>query len=244
LDKIVQADPEDGAYISHRNFRHMRGCGLNPIPVFHAGESFSWLEKYIHQEACDYIALGGVAKNTLTWNWAFFDECFEIIEESGRTIKTHAFGVGEEETLIHYPFASADATSWILRSQKFGMTDISRLGDRSWRGSLDDGRLAAARTYLEALDAHRLESQIREQREFDFYLALRPENPWWLPSLWTAGHRNALISFHQTFDPALTKQFIDEPLLFLQRQRYNQRLELLEEMKNRYTGRMSEWRSL
>ena len=243
LDNINPDDPEDGAHVSHQNFRHMRQRGLNPIPVFHAGEDFAWLRKYIFEEGSEHIGLGGVAgSRSIERNWAFFDQCFAVIEKCGRPIKTHAFGVAHEATLLRYPFASADAASWLLRAQKFGSTDVSRLGGRAWRASLntDDNRRYAARTFLEALDANRFERQVRETREFDFYLSLRPEHPWWFPALWTVSHRHALVSYRRDLNPNLVQRFINDPWSVLTQRRYAASLALLEEMKARYTDNLHE----
>jgi hypothetical protein len=245
LDKIDPYAPGTGesGLISHQNFRHMVSRGLNPIPVFHAGEPISWLEEYIHEEGCDYIGFGGVASNrSINRSMAAFDECFEIIENCGRLIKTHAFGVGVPAMLIKYPFTSADSASWILRSQRYQTTDISRLGDRNWRGEIrtDPETLYAARTYLEALDAHRFERQIREEREFNFYLVIRTDHPSWLPALWVIGHRNALMSFYRHFDPAIIRQFIDYPMSILNRPYFAQQIEVLEEMKTRHRNRLAD----
>lgn len=243
LDEINHADPDDGAFVSYENFKRMRERGLNPLPVFHAGENITWLRKYIYDEGCTYIALGGVAESrSPNRNWAFFDQCYAVITKSGRDIKTHAFGVADEATLLHFPFASADAASWLLKAQKYAVTDLSRIGDREWRASIyqhhNTDLKYAARTFIEALDANRFERQVRETRDFDFYLVLVPENPWWLPALWTVGHRHALVSNRPGWTPALIKQFIEDPQSILNERRYASKLALLEEMKFRYINNL------
>jgi hypothetical protein len=253
LDVIDHEDPERGAMASYQNYRHMRSRGLDPVPAFHAGEDFPWLQTYI-DEGCSYIALGGVASthSTVQRNWAFFNQCFKIIGKAGRPIKTHVFGVAHEATLVHYPFASADSASWLIRAQKARNSDISRLGDRAWRASLyepeNNHRLYAAMTFLEALDANRLERQIREnpeRRDFNFFLVVpKVDNDWWLAALWVVHHRNALVSNGPNWNPTLVKQFIDDPLSVLARPRIAAKLALLEEMKVRYYEYLNEQRRL
>src|SRR5690606_34552783 len=40
------------------NYEYMCNAGLHPLPVFHQGEDFSYLRKYL--EETEYIALGGM----------------------------------------------------------------------------------------------------------------------------------------------------------------------------------------
>jgi hypothetical protein len=69
---------------------------------------------------------------------------------------------------------------------------------------------------------------------------LVPENPWWLPALWTVGHRNALVSNRPGWAPTLIKQFIEDPQSILTERRYATKLALLEEMKTRYMNNLHE----
>lgn len=102
---VIQ-EPEE----SMKNWEYMRQQGLDPMPVFHANESFDFLKEYVEQVG--YIALGGVAG--LPWAkkkiYKYFDTCFGII---GDKIKVHGFGVCNLDYLIKYPFYSADGTSWL-----------------------------------------------------------------------------------------------------------------------------------
>jgi hypothetical protein len=193
LDEINPDLPDEAPLISWRRFQRMREYDLDPIPVFHAGEHFDWLRKYLDL-GCERIALGGVAgSRSDARNRAFFDECFKIIQGCGRLVRVHALGIAVPATLLHYPFDSADASSWILQSQRYEVTDLSRLGGAQWVASLSYHQKLAAGTFLEVLDANRLEREIREQRPFDFYLVFRLSNRWVLPAFRLVGHRNALI---------------------------------------------------
>ena len=50
----VIGDPE----ATYKNQKIMEKAGLKPLPCFHYGEDWSWLEKYIKEYS--YIALGGM----------------------------------------------------------------------------------------------------------------------------------------------------------------------------------------
>jgi hypothetical protein len=248
LDEVNRDEPEQAATVSYRNFKYMRERGLDPIPVYHNRENISWLQKYIYEEGCDYIGLSDVANSTVERNRVFFDRCFKIIGKAGRPIRTHAFGVAHEATLVNFPFTSADSAAWLIRAQVARNSDLSRLGDAAWRASLhereNNDRWYAATTFLEAYDAQHLERQIREnpeRRHFCFFLAVPQEdNVWWLPALWVAHHRNALVANRPGWDAALIKRFIDDPLSVLTQPRFVGKLELLQEMKVLYFANMKE----
>src|SRR5216684_8012262 len=53
----TQAEGDAAALATYDNFRRMRDAGLDPIPVFHQGERFDVLERYLVQEQCDYIGV-------------------------------------------------------------------------------------------------------------------------------------------------------------------------------------------
>jgi hypothetical protein len=48
--------------ISYENCYYMRSQGLDPVPVFHAGEDYCWLERYL-QRGCTDIGLAGVERS-------------------------------------------------------------------------------------------------------------------------------------------------------------------------------------
>jgi hypothetical protein len=165
LDVIEAPEHEQAAQESFDNFMRMREHGLSPIPTVHYGEDEDWIRRYV-DEGRDYIALGGVASEEKYRSWKFYDDCFRVIDDCGIPVKVHAFGVGAPDTLLRYPFASCDSTTWIMRSQQyweddFPGTNLSRLGGRDWQSSLKYHEKLAAATYLEALDANRLERLIQ-----------------------------------------------------------------------------------
>lgn len=108
-------DCNKAAKLSYRNQQIMKDAGLLPIPVFHQGEAFSWLDKYIADN--EYII--GLSTNkgaSIHTQRAWLDEVFSAICDSkGRPlIRTHAFGSTSPPTLLRYPFTTADSSTWLV----------------------------------------------------------------------------------------------------------------------------------
>ncbi|MBN1181798.1 MAG: hypothetical protein JXB49_05880 [Bacteroidales bacterium] len=93
-----------------QNQKIMEKAGLHPLPVFHYGEPFEFLQYYLNNY--DYICLGGQYDSRLR---SWLNECFSkyICDSKGKPIvKVHAFGIFKTELLLTYPFYSSDATTW------------------------------------------------------------------------------------------------------------------------------------
>ena len=94
-----------------KNCEIMKKAGLKPIPTFHFGEDYSYLEDYCKEY--DFIALGGVAQlRTYPKVSAWLDNCFAIIKKYWPK-KIHGFAITGERYLKRYPFYSVDSTSWL-----------------------------------------------------------------------------------------------------------------------------------
>lgn len=101
------------AVTSFKNYEQLRSRGLVVMPVFHCGESFSWLERMVDSGA-DYLGLGGtVGKNQRT-KVEFFKRCFSILGRADRHIQTHGFGCTSPALVRAFPFTSVDSTSWVM----------------------------------------------------------------------------------------------------------------------------------
>ena len=97
-----------------RNQKIMEEAGLSPLPVFHIGEPFEYLEYYINHY--DYIGLGGMvgkSKQTLdTWLDVVFGQY--ICDERGYPkVKVHGFGLTSVQLMVKYPWYSADSSTWM-----------------------------------------------------------------------------------------------------------------------------------
>jgi hypothetical protein len=113
LNCYASLDVIGDAEKTYSNFKIMKEAGLNPIPTFHRGEDFKWLEKYKDEP---YIALGGMVGDTKKALMPWMKKCFHIIPKS---CKVHGFGMTSPFLISRFPFYSIDSTSW-LSGQKYG----------------------------------------------------------------------------------------------------------------------------
>ena len=115
LDVITTDAPEIGAAASYSNYRAMRERGLRPVPVFHFGESISWLKRYL-DDGADYIALGGTAvlsskAKSLEWYSVAWQQL--VTADNKPIVRVHAFGETDAAILQAFPWQSADSATWI-----------------------------------------------------------------------------------------------------------------------------------
>lgn len=99
------------------------------IPVFHYGEDFGQLRKWLDYRHPDgskveyvglAISLEGVTKERIAWG----RQAMKVIAESTNPdVKTHAFGVGVKAVLEHINVTSTDATSWV-KCAAYGMIKV------------------------------------------------------------------------------------------------------------------------
>jgi len=127
IDIYANLDVIGDAKATLENQKKMEAAGLSPIPCFHYGENWEWLEYYL--DSYDYVAIGGVAmlrnKSVLT-DW--LDRCFKIICDTPNNYpraKIHGFGVTSIGVMCRYPWYSLDSTSWVLMS-RFGSILVPR----------------------------------------------------------------------------------------------------------------------
>ena len=131
LTDVISIDGKRGskltAELTLKNQKIMKEAGLRPLPVFHIGEPFEYLEYYIKRY--DYISLGGmvgVPKNTLI---LWLDECFgkHICDEKGMPkVKIHGFGLTSFSLMFRYPWYSCDSTQVITAESVQYMFHVSR----------------------------------------------------------------------------------------------------------------------
>ena len=112
----MDRSPEEidkSAAASYRNHQIMKDAGLSPIPVFHMGERFFWLDKML-AEGEDYIGISPYLRAGVRDIIKWADDCFSAITDSkGRPlVKTHGFGATGWRVLTRYPWTSADSVSW------------------------------------------------------------------------------------------------------------------------------------
>ena len=119
---------EDAAAASYKNQQIIKDAGLAPIPVFHQGEKFIWLEKMLDEKEPDI----GISTFKAKWNEPasqrkWLDDVFDIITDSrGRPlVKTHGFGITSIHFLVRYPWYTVDSTSW-SKAAGYGRIQVPR----------------------------------------------------------------------------------------------------------------------
>ena len=100
---------------SLNNYDTMRKAGIDIIPIYHLGAPSHVLKTLIAEY--DYVAISGYTiLRGLNSKRRYTDGVFNIAWPK----KLHALGLGTEQIIKEYPWASADASSWALRPRKFG----------------------------------------------------------------------------------------------------------------------------
>ena len=108
------------------NQRALEAKGLAPLPIFHTGEPWEYLDGYL--EAYPYIMLGGMVpyskekKRLMPW----LIKCFKKAE--GRAVY-HGLGLTSSYSLTTLPWYSVDSSSWAA-GVRYGDSDVfdQRLG--------------------------------------------------------------------------------------------------------------------
>lgn len=151
LDYFVQIDHIPGTFGEQKKFEHaiestekswenylyMVSRLKEPyklIPVFHAPEPYSHLERIVNYKIGDvyvpYICLSypkDGSYDKLKWSW--LQSCFSVIKNSNNpNVKVHCLGCAIKPLLELFPFTSSDATSWLQTSANGGiMTDYGNI---------------------------------------------------------------------------------------------------------------------
>lgn len=134
LDEIPRrfnspAELERSAERSYANHQIMRQAGFHPIPVFHMGERFYWLEKYFG-DGEPYIGLSNNKKKFRKAHVQWLDECFTALTDRHGVplVKTHGFGITAHQLLVRYPWTTCDSTTW-AKSAGYGKIYVPRYRD-------------------------------------------------------------------------------------------------------------------
>jgi hypothetical protein len=110
-----QAAIEASASRSFENLQIMKSEGIDPMPVFHQGERFYWLEKML-EEGETYIGIAPYKKDHPAEITKWLDKCFTILtnDKGMPLVKTHGLGVTACNQCIRFPWYSVDSTSWSI----------------------------------------------------------------------------------------------------------------------------------
>lgn len=106
---------EAGAKKSHINHKKLKDAGLSPIPVFHQGESFHWLEQML-KDGEKYIGVSARKDLRTKDHVKWLDQVYRMLtDKKGKSIvKTHGFGITNPKLLLRYPFYTVDSTTWSM----------------------------------------------------------------------------------------------------------------------------------
>jgi hypothetical protein len=102
------------ARASWDNHRALLSLGLSPLPVFHGGEDFAWLARYLDDHP--YIGLGGMVQQSRTMPWAV--KAFRMARSAGAVY--HGFGQAKRFMLSELPWRSVDSSNWNI-GPRWGM---------------------------------------------------------------------------------------------------------------------------
>lgn len=106
---------EQSAGASYKNLQYLKRRGLSPIPVFHQGETFKWLERLL-DDGEDYIGISPYFKSHRADVASWLVECFMCIKKRRGYVKTHGFGMTQHDLIIKHPWYTVDSTTWVIQA--------------------------------------------------------------------------------------------------------------------------------
>lgn len=99
-------DPEQ----TYQNQKYIESHGLEVLPVFHLGDPYKHLQRYI-DEGYKYISLGGMVGKHNKYREPFLTKCFKLGYQDG--IKYHGLGISHKYA-AKYPLYSIDNSNHIM----------------------------------------------------------------------------------------------------------------------------------
>lgn len=81
------------------------------LPVFHQGDDFSALERFLNLPNLKYMCISGSKDLTNMQRESFYERCFEIINKIKPSMKVHCLGSATLSNVKKFPFISLDSTS-------------------------------------------------------------------------------------------------------------------------------------
>src|ERR1700677_1131137 len=124
LDMINPQNPEAAAAEGWNNFMYMKDKGAHVMPVYHARERLSWLDKMLNET--NYVGLSATSLVSPVESRAFLDLCWHYVtDNNGFPIADfHAFGDTAPLSLLSYPWFSADSATWMIQGGRAGSIKI------------------------------------------------------------------------------------------------------------------------
>tara|TARA_R100001143_G_scaffold58341_1_gene56170 strand:+ start:151 stop:1218 length:1068 start_codon:yes stop_codon:yes gene_type:complete len=131
--KPTPAEVDASAAAGWENLKRLEDRGFDPIPVFHQGEEFTWLEKML-KEGYEYIGISPANDRSTPEKRAWLDFVFTLItdDDGVPVVKTHGFGMTAIPLVYRYPWYSVDSITWIILAG-YGSVMVPRVSN----GKLD-----------------------------------------------------------------------------------------------------------
>ncbi|MGW7708284.1 hypothetical protein [Streptomyces sp. NPDC054771] len=151
LTLYANLDVIGGPEATWRNQKRLEEVhGLEPIPVFHTGDPWEYLERYI-DEGYTYIALGKLLGNPVKEVLPWIAKAFRIA--NGRAV-FHGFGMTVWRALREFPFYSVDSSTW-TSGFRFGVVKLFNTSTGTWTDFKMRDRAALLRN-LDLVRAHHI----------------------------------------------------------------------------------------
>ena len=118
IDTYSNLDVINNPQLTFENQKIIEAAGLNPIPVWHLGNSEKWLQKYVDEYP--HIAVGGIFPNPTSVIIDMLNKLFPkyILDKDGfPRLKVHGFGCTAITLMERYPWYSVDSAT----ARKLGM---------------------------------------------------------------------------------------------------------------------------
>lgn len=89
------------------NYHYFKKNGINPLPVFHEGDNFDYLE--VFKNETDYIAISPANDSSRQRRIRWLDMVYSNLKAN---YKTHGLAATAQPLLERYPFYSVDSINW------------------------------------------------------------------------------------------------------------------------------------
>ena len=109
FDQYANLDVIGDADATLVNQKRLEDAGVRPVPVFHVGESWEYLERYLDEYPL--VALGGMVPHTrrMTKIFPWLIKAFRMLPK-GKGY--HGFGITGWRAMASFPWQSVDSSSW------------------------------------------------------------------------------------------------------------------------------------
>ncbi len=103
---------EESAEVGIVNARILRDTGLEPMEVFHQGESFKFLHQMANSGSSSYIGVSPANDVGTKGRKVWLDEVFSLLSTQYSDVRTHGFGVTSFELVKSYPWTTVDSAAY------------------------------------------------------------------------------------------------------------------------------------